>query len=102
MLNNSLFLMEAHPIRYSLSCMDESLYRRRRLRLGALLFRLRYYMQAPEDIASDIYRYSSDTFVQVTGEEARLVCGDREEIVSLEEAIAHCKAALDGAPLHGA
>ncbi len=80
--------------------MDESLYRRRRLRLGALLFQLRYYMQAPDDIAGDIYRYGPDTYVQVVGERVRLVKGDREEIVDLEEAIVRCKAALGGAPLH--
>jgi hypothetical protein len=74
--------------------------RRRRLRLGALLFRLGYYMQAPDDIAAAIYRYSPDTYVQVMGTTVRLVAGRREEIVDLEEAIARCKAALNGAPLH--
>ncbi len=75
--------------------MDESLYHRRRLRLGALLFRLRYYMQTPDDIAADIYRYSPDTYAQVVGERVRLVRGGRTETVSLEEAIARCKAALE-------
>ena len=77
--------------------MDESVYRRRRLRLGALLFRLRYYMQAPDDIAANIYRYGPDTYAQAVGERIRLVHGEHEETVSLEEAIARCKAALDGA-----
>ncbi len=80
--------------------MNESLYRRRRLRLGALLFQLRYYMQAPDDIAADIYRYGSDTYVQVVGEEARFVEGDHAETLTLEDAIARCKAALGGAPPH--
>jgi hypothetical protein len=74
--------------------------RRRRLRLGALLFRLGYYMQAPDDIAAAIYRYSPDTYVQVVGTTVRLVAGRREEIVDIEEAIARCKAALNGASLH--
>jgi hypothetical protein len=75
-------------------------YRRRRLRLGALLFRLGYYMQAPDDIAAAIYRYSPDTYVQVVGTTVRLVAGQREEIVDMEEAITRCKAALNGASLH--
>ena len=75
-------------------------YRRRKLRLGALLFRLGYYMQAPDDIAADIYRHSPGTYVQVAGTTVRLVAGNREEVVDLEEAIARCKAALQGAPLH--
>jgi hypothetical protein len=75
-------------------------FHRRRLRLGALLFRLGYYMQAPDDIAAHIYRHSPDTYVQVVGTTVRLVAGNREEVVDLEEAIARCKAALKGAPLH--
>ena len=75
-------------------------FRRRRLRLGALLFRLGYYMQAPDDIAAGIYRYSPDTYVQVVDTTVRLVAGRREEIVDIEEAIARCKAALNGAALH--
>jgi hypothetical protein len=74
--------------------------RRRRLRLGALLFRLGYYMQAPDDIAAAIYRYGPDTYVQVVGPTVRLVAGNREEVVDMEEAIARCKAALNGASLH--
>jgi hypothetical protein len=74
--------------------------RRRRLRLGALLFRLGYYMQAPDDIAAAIYRYSPDTYVQVVGPTVRLVAGPREEVVDIEEAIARCKAALNGTRLH--
>jgi hypothetical protein len=74
--------------------------RRRRLRLGALLFRLGYYMQAPDDIAAAIYRYSPDTYVQVVGTTVRLVSGERDEVVDIEEAITRCKAALNGAPLH--
>ena len=89
-------------IHHSLLCMNESLYRRRRLRLGALLFQLRYYMQTPDDIAADIYRYGPATYVQVVGVgvEACFVDRDHAETLSLEEAIARCKAALGGAPLH--
>jgi hypothetical protein len=57
-------------------------------------------MQAPDDIAADIYRYSPDTYVQVVGTTVHLVAGRHEEIVDLEEAIARCQAALKGAPLH--
>lgn len=75
---------------------------RRVLRLGALLFRLKYYMQAPDDIAAHIYRLTPDTYVQVVGDAARLVHGDQEDVVSLDEAIARCKAALAGGSLHEA
>jgi hypothetical protein len=57
-------------------------------------------MHAPDDIAAAIYRYSPDTYVQVVGTTVRLVAGQRGEIVDMEEAIARCKAALNGAPLH--
>ena len=77
--------------------MDESFYRRRRLRLGALLFRLCYYMQTPDDIVADIYRYGPGAYAQVVGERVCLVRDGHEETVSLEEAIARCKATLDGA-----
>ena len=80
--------------------MDEALYRRRRLRLGALLFQLRYYMQTPGDIAADIYRYDADIYIQVTDKRVRLVAGSQEETMDIEEAIARCKVALEGAPLH--
>jgi hypothetical protein len=73
---------------------------RRRLRLGALLFQLRYYMQAPADIAANLYRYSADTYVQVDGNAVRFVDGDAVETLDLDAAIDRCKAALQGAPLH--
>jgi hypothetical protein len=57
-------------------------------------------MQAPDDIAAAIYRYSPDTYVQVVGTTVRLVAGNRDEVVDIEEAIARCKAALNGATLH--
>ncbi len=78
----------------------DDLYRRRVLRLGALLFRLRYYMQAPADIAAHMYRRGPDTYARLVGDTVWLVDGGRVEDVGLEEAIARCKEALDGAPLH--
>ena len=70
------------------------------LRLGALLFQLKYYMQAPADIAAHIYRRGPQTYVQVAGDTVRLVDGERVETLSLDAAIARCKAALADAPLH--
>ena len=77
-------------------------YQRRVLRLGALLFQLEYYMQTPADIAAQIYRLGPETYAQVAGETVRLVDGQRVETMSLDAAIARCKAALEGAPLHEA
>ncbi len=73
---------------------DADRYRRRRLRLGALLFRLRYFMQDPADIAANIYRHGPQTYAQLTGDEVRLVDGDQVETLTLDAAIAWCKAAL--------
>ncbi len=73
---------------------DADRYRRRRLRLGALLFRLRYFMQDPADIAANIYRHDPHTFAQLIGDEVRLVAGDQVETLTLDAAIAWCKAAL--------
>ena len=80
--------------------MESDRYRRAVLRLGALLFRLRYYMQTPDDIADHTYRFSPDTYVRVVDETAHLVEGDHAEIVPLAEAIARAKAALGGGTLH--
>lgn len=80
--------------------LDEDQRRRWRLRLGALLFRLKYYMQRPEDIAADIYRYDDRTYVQAYGEHVALVAGDRCELLSYPQAIERCKEALAGQPLH--
>jgi hypothetical protein len=74
--------------------------RRRRLRLGALLFQLQYYMQAPADIAATIYRRDATTYVQVMGTSVQLVKDGDVETVDLETAIARCKEALGGTPLH--
>ena len=79
---------------------DVDRLRRRRLRLGALLFQLQYYMQAPADIAAAIYRCDASTYVQVVGASVRFVKDGEVETVDLETAIARCKEALAGAPLH--
>ena len=76
--------------------------RRRVLRLGALLFRLRYYMADPEDIRVHCYRLSADAYAQLLPNDWVLVAGDgRAERLDLEAAIALCQAALaEGCLLH--
>lgn len=78
---------------------DAGRYRRRLLRLGALLFQLQYYMQEPSDIAARIYRRDTDTYIQVVGKDMRFVDGAAVETMSLEAAITRCKEALNGATL---
>ena len=70
---------------------DDAKARRQRLRIGALLFRLEYYMRAPEDIAAGIYRLTADCYVRVEGDGATFVSNGVEETVTLDEAIAQCK-----------
>ena len=79
---------------------DEGQRRRWRLRLGALLFRLEYYMQRPEDIAAGIYRYDNRTYVQAHEAHVALVAGGHRELLSYPQAIERCKEALAGQPLH--
>jgi hypothetical protein len=79
---------------------DADRLRRRRLRLGALLFQLQYYMQAPADIADAIYLRDAATYVQVAGTTIRFVQDGEVETLDLETAIDRCKEALVGAPLH--
>ncbi len=74
--------------------------RRRRLRLGALLFQLGYYMQDPGDVAAAIYRRGPSIYVQFMDGQVRLVNGTRVEVLPLEDAITRCKDALGGHPLH--
>ena len=83
--------------------MKADLYTRRRLRLGALLYQLRYYadpklLDAQGQIV--MYRYDSAHYIEVLGAVVRLVQGDAVEVTDLEEAIIRCKAALAGQPLH--
>lgn len=79
---------------------DEGQRRRWRLRLGALLFRLEYYMQRADDIAAGIYRYDDRTYVQAHDEYVAFVSGDHSESLNYPQAIARCKEALAGGPLH--
>ncbi len=74
--------------------MDEAWLHRRTLRLGALLFRLRYYIQAPADIASGTYRRDDDHYVRVRHDQVRIVAGTVATLVSIDEAIERCKSAL--------
>lgn len=77
---------------------DVARLQRRRLRLGALLFRLHYYMLAPEDVAANIYRRAPDMYVRVDGASVALVNGADCTVVTLDEAIDWCKAELEGVP----
>ena len=76
--------------------------RRRVLRLGALLFRLRYYMADPEDVRTHHYRFSANAYAHLLPEDGVLVVGDGlSERLDLEAAIALCQAALaQGCLLH--
>jgi hypothetical protein len=78
-------------------------YRRRRLRLGALLYRLQYY--AIPDHRDDegqitLYRHDPAHSVEVARDTVRLVGGAIVEELNLEAAIDRCKEALRGQPLH--
>ncbi len=85
--------------------MTNDVYRRRRLRLGALLYQLHYYAvsdQRDHEGQILLYRHDALQSVQVAGSAIRLVAGDAVEILDLEAAIARCKEALLGQPLHRA
>lgn len=79
---------------------DPARHRRLRLRLGALLFRLRYYMQTPHDIAAAIYRFDDDTYLRVEDDDVHVVTSGREQVISLEAAIERCKKALAAGRAH--
>ena len=68
--------------------------RRRILRLGALLFQLRYYMADPADVSLHLYRYNATIYVRLQGERALIAADDAAEWVDLETAISRCKMAL--------
>jgi hypothetical protein len=78
---------------------DRELFRRRVLRLGALLFQLRYYQQAPYDGASTTFRAEDGAYVRLAGETVLLVGEGHEEALDLETAISRCKAAVRGEAL---
>jgi len=77
--------------------MDPARLQRRRLRLGALLFRLRYYMLAPEDVAANVYRHGPAVYVRVDGAFVTLVDARNSTVVTIDEAIEWCKAELEHA-----
>ncbi|HVA91648.1 MAG TPA: hypothetical protein VNL71_17615 [Chloroflexota bacterium] len=79
-------------------------HRRRRLRLGALLYQLRYFavLDSRDDQGEPVlFRHDARRSVEVTGSLVRLVAGDSSETLDLEAAIVRCKDALRGLPLHG-
>ena len=81
----------------------DDIYRRRRLRLGALLYQLQYYAVLEcRDEEGQICLYRRDPLrsVVVVRSEVRFVSGDTTEVLDLEAAIARCKEALSGQPLH--
>ena len=83
--------------------MTDDVYRRRRLRLGALLYQLHYYAVLDcRDEEGQICLYRRDPLRSVAAARSgvRLACGDTIEVLDLEAAIARCKEALSGQPLH--
>jgi hypothetical protein len=81
----------------------DDIYRRRRLRLGALLYQLQYYAVLDcRDGEGQICLYRRDPLrsVAVVRSGVRFVNGDIIEVLDLEAAIARCKEALSGQPLH--
>jgi hypothetical protein len=81
----------------------DDVYRRRRLRLGALLYQLQYYAvpdRRDEEGQVCLYRHDSLRSVAVVRSGVRFVSGDTIEFLDLEAAIARCKEALSGQPLH--
>ena len=83
--------------------LSDYVYRKRRLRLGALLYQLRYFAVTDERDADGeirLYRRDPGHWVEVDGTEVRLVGDATIEVLDLKEAIARCVAARLGAPLH--
>jgi hypothetical protein len=80
-------------------------YRRRRLRLAALLFQLRYFAVTGERAADGqirLYRRDPGHWVEVDGPVVRLVGDGAVEMLDLDAAIARCADARVGKPLHRA
>jgi hypothetical protein len=78
---------------------------RRRLRLGALLFRLRYYAvidHRDEEGRITLYQHDPRRSVEIAGSAVRLITDDHVEVLDLEAAIVRCKEALLGQPFHRA
>jgi hypothetical protein len=82
--------------------MKASLSERRRLRLGALLYQLRYYAD-PTLLDGQgrimLYRYDQVRHVEVLDSTVRFIHGNAIDVIDLEEAILRCKAALAGPSL---
>jgi hypothetical protein len=69
------------------------IYRRRRLRLGALLYQLRYFAVTDERdayVEIRLYRRDPGNWVEVDGTVVRFVDGTTIEMLDLEAAIARC------------
>jgi hypothetical protein len=82
---------------------SDDAYRKRRLRLGALLYQLRYFAVTDERDADGeirLYRRDPGHWVEVDGTEVRLVGDATIEVLDLKQAIARCVAARLGTPLH--
>ena len=81
--------------------MTSEVHRRRRLRLGALLYQLGYF--ADPSLRDDhgqvtLFRYDSRRSVEIVGTVTRLISGESVEVLDLEACITRCKEALLGAP----
>jgi hypothetical protein len=78
-------------------------YRRRRLRLGALLYQLGYFAVVDRrDALGEIveYRLDAQHWVEVDGTAVRLVGDQAVETLDLEAAILRCLDARSGQSLH--
>lgn len=83
--------------------MTSEVYRRRRLRLGALLYRLGYFADpAIRDHLGQVTHFRRDArqSVEIAGPVTRLISGGTVEVLDLEACINRCKEALRGAPFH--
>jgi hypothetical protein len=83
--------------------MSAERHRRRRLRLGALLYRLQYYAVPDHRDAQGqitLYRRDAGHWVEVTASGVRLVGDGVVETLDLEAAIVRCQEALAGQPVH--
>ncbi|HEY8282837.1 MAG TPA: hypothetical protein VIJ28_00480 [Chloroflexota bacterium] len=83
--------------------MTSEVYRRRRLRLGALLYQLGYFAaldSRDEDGQVTRFRHDSRRSVEIAGTVARLFSDESVEVLDLEACIIRCKEALRGGPFH--
>jgi hypothetical protein len=90
-------------VRKGQEAITSNIYRRRRLRLGALLYQLQYFADIDHrDGEGEISLYRRDPrhTVEIAGSAVRLVNDTGAEVLELEAAITRCKEALVGQPLH--